>query len=106
MAETSVSIQPHELRCINAIFKNIIPDREIWAFGSRTLSNHKPFSDLDLVVMGDSPLSIEKKADLNTAFSDSDLTFKVDVVVWFELTENFKNIIKNHYVVIKPIQSL
>jgi type I restriction enzyme S subunit len=106
MTEIAVSLHPEELKCIKAIFKNIIPDREVWAFGSRTSAHHKPFSDLDVVVMGENPLPIEKLADLHNALSESDLTFKVDVVVWSELTENFKNIIENHHVVIKPIQSL
>lgn len=105
MTESEVSLQPEELKCINAIFQNIIPDREVRAFGSRTSANHKPFSDLDVVVMGENALPIEKLADLHNAFSESDLTFKVDIVVWSELTENFKNIIKKHCVVIKSIQS-
>lgn len=105
MTESEVSLQPEELKCINAIFQNIIPDREVRAFGSRTSANHKPFSDLDVVVMGENALPIEKLADLHNAFSESDLTFKVDVAVWSELTENFKNIIKKHCVVIKSIQS-
>ena len=105
MTESEVSLQPEELKCIKAIFQNIIPDREVLAFGSRTSAHYKPFADLDVVVMGENALPIEKLADLHNAFSESDLTFKVDIVVWSELTENFKNIIKNHCVVIKPIQS-
>ena len=106
MTESEVSLQPEELKCIKDIFRNIIPDREVRAFGSRTSAHHKPFSDLDVVVMGENALPIEKLADLHNAFSESDLTFKVDIVVWSELTENFKKIIENKYVVIKPIQSL
>jgi len=106
MTESAVSLHPEELKCIKAIFQNIIPDREVWAFGSRTSAHHKPFSDLDMVVMGENALPVEKLADLHNALSESDLTFKVDIVVWSELTENFKNIIENHHVVIKPIQSL
>jgi len=106
MTESAVSLHPEELKCIKAIFQSIIPDREVWAFGSRTSAHHKPFSDLDMVVMGENALPVEKLADLHNALSESDLTFKVDIVVWSELTENFKNIIENHHVVIKPIQSL
>ena len=103
MTESAVSLHPQELECIKAIFQNIIPDREVWAFGSRTSAHYKPFSDLDVVVMGENALPVEKLADLHNALSESDLTFKVDVVVWSELTENFKNIIENHYVVIQSV---
>jgi predicted nucleotidyltransferase len=105
MTESAVSLHPEELKCLKAIFKNIIPDREVWAFGSRTSAHHKPFSDLDVVVMGENPLPIEKLADLHNALSESDLTFKVDVVIWTDLTDNFKSIIQNHYAVIQSLQS-
>ena len=51
--------------------------------------------------MGEEALPLVTSADLREAFSDSDLNFKVDLVVWSELTENFKQIIRNHYVVIQ-----
>jgi predicted nucleotidyltransferase len=59
MTESAVSLQPEELKCIKAIFQNIIPDREVRAFGSRTSAHHKPFSDLDVVVMGENALPID-----------------------------------------------
>ena len=105
MTESEVSLQPEELKCIKAIFQNIIPDREVRAFGSRTSAHHKPFSDLDVVVMGEKALPIEKLADLRNALSESDLTFKVDIVVWSDLTNNFKSIIQNRYTVIQSVQS-
>jgi predicted nucleotidyltransferase len=105
MTESEVSLQPEELKCIKAIFQNIIPDREVRAFGSRTSAHHKPFSDLDVVVMGENALPVEKLADLHNALSESDLTFKVDVVVWSDLTNNFKSIIQNRYTVIQSVQS-
>ena len=103
---SAVSLHPEELNCIKAIFQKIIPDREVWAFGSRISAHHKPFSDLDVVVMGENALPVEKLADLHNAFSESDLTFKVDVVVWSELTDHFKSIIQNHYVIIQTGHSL
>jgi len=71
------------------------------SFRSRTTSAHKPFSDLDLVVMGDQALPTDKAADLRQSFSDSDLTFKVDVVIWSELQDHFKRIIESGSVVIQ-----
>ena len=55
--------------------------------------------------MGENALPVEKLADLHNALSESDLTFKVDVVVWSDLTNNFKSIIQNHYTVIQSAES-
>ena len=51
--------------------------------------------------MGEEALPLATTADLREAFSASDLKFKVDLLVWSELTENFKKIIRNHHVVIQ-----
>ena len=41
-----------------------VPDREIRVMGSRAEGGSKPFSDLDLVVMGDEPLSLRARGEL------------------------------------------
>jgi len=46
-------------------------------------------------------LPADKAADLRQSFTDSDLTFKVDVVVWSELQDAFKRIIESKSVVIQ-----
>jgi hypothetical protein len=40
-------------------------------------------------------------ADLNEAFSESDLTYKVDVVDWFSTSDAFKEIMSADHVVIQ-----
>ena len=99
--ELTLQLTAEELHIVRSILQILVPHREVWIFGSRTTTKHKPYSDLDLVVMGEEPLPLVTSADLREAFSDSDLNFKVDLVVWSELTENFKQIIRNHYVVIQ-----
>ncbi|WP_291366558.1 nucleotidyltransferase family protein [Acetobacter sp. UBA5411] len=71
------------------ILNEIVPDREVRAFGSRVTGKAKPFSDLDLAVMGDEPLSLETRARLEEAFSESDLPWKVDVLDWALMDEGF-----------------
>ena len=63
-ANTGISLTQEEYRCVTSLLQAIVPEREIRAFGSRTTSVHKPFSDLDLVVMGDQVLPADKAADL------------------------------------------
>jgi len=96
-----LDIKPADLKAVQAILRRYIPDREIWAFGSRVSGKVKPFSDLDLAVMGSAPLPASILADLKDAFSESNLPFKVDVVDWAETKENFRKIIEAAYVVVQ-----
>ena len=56
-----------ELRILLTILRRHVPDRTVWAFGSRVTGKAKPFSDLDLAVLCDPPLSIDSLAALNEA---------------------------------------
>lgn len=71
-----------------------VPAREVWAFGSRVTGKAKPFSDLDLAVMGDEPLDFRLLGALKDAFAESNLPFRVDVVEWATTGENFRAIIQ------------
>ena len=96
-----LEIKPTDLKTVQAILRRHIPGREVWAFGSRVSGGIKPFSDLDLAIIGNDPLPTAVLADLKDAFSDSDLPFKVDIVDWAETQENFRKIIKAAYVVVQ-----
>ncbi len=87
-----------DLQIVQGILHEYIPNREVWAFGSRVKKSHKPFSDLDLAVMGSESLSLGEMADLSYAFSHSNLPFKVDVVNWATTESTFQNIIRDQYV--------
>jgi predicted nucleotidyltransferase len=69
--------------------------------GSRITAKHKPYSDLDLLVMGDEGSPLAATADLREAFSESDLPFKVDLVVWSVLNDNFKQLFNQNHVVLQ-----
>ena len=61
--------------------------------GSRVTGHAKPFSDLDLVVMGDEPLSLTTLAEIRDAFDESDLPFTVDIVEWATASAAFRRVI-------------
>src|SRR3990172_13212738 len=96
-----LDIKPAYLQSVRSILHRYIPDREVWAFGSRVTGKIKPFSDLDLAVIGGLPLPASTLADLKEAFSESDLPFKVDIVDWAETKDNFRRIIEAAYVVVQ-----
>ena len=100
---SEIDISPTDLRIVREILERHVSDRKVWAFGSRVNGKAKPYSDLDLVVMGDAPLSLPVSAALSHDFSESDLPFKVDVVDWATTSPAFREIIKaNRAAVLAP----
>lgn len=79
------------------ILRHHLPGREVWAFGSRATGRARRHSDLDLAVLGETPLSFERSGALAEAFSDSDLPFRVDVVDWTRTSETFRQIIERDH---------
>ncbi|MFE8872232.1 nucleotidyltransferase family protein [Acetobacter persici] len=96
-----IDITPEERAIVLRILNEIVPDREVRAFGSRVTGKAKPFSDLDLAIMGDEPLALETRARLEESFSDSDLPWKVDVLDWAQVDADFKRIISNSWIVLQ-----
>jgi predicted nucleotidyltransferase len=94
-------VKPDELAIVHEILARCIPEREVWAFGSRVSGACKPYSDLDLVVIGQNPLPLSLLAELEEAFTESPLSFKVDLVDWATTQESFRGIIQQNYLVIQ-----
>lgn len=96
-----IDVTPEQWGIISSILKRNIPGTEVWAFGSRATWTAKPFSDLDLAIIGSHPLPLAATAAMAEEFSESDLPWKVDLVDWASTSESFRNIIANHKVVIQ-----
>jgi predicted nucleotidyltransferase len=88
----SIQLEPKHLTIVEEILKKY----EINVFGSRAKNSAKPLSDLDLCLKNNYDKSPIRK--LQDAFEESDLPFKVDVVVWSELSDSFKNHIESDLV--------
>ena len=89
-----IDISPENWQIVREILQRYVPDREVWAFGSRAKWTAKEFSDLDIAIIGDKPLSIALTADLREAFQESALPFKVDIVDWANITPSFRQVIQ------------
>lgn len=101
MDDPPIEASPAQWDIVRTILRARVPDREVWAFGSRATRRAKPYSDLDLVVIGDSPLGLDTSAVLAEAFSESDLPWKVDIVDWATTSEAFRRIIESTKVVVQ-----
>lgn len=97
----NIAVSQEEWNIIQAILARHLPHHEVWAFGSRARRDEKPFSDLDLAIISDQPIGLEKTAALAEAFSESDLPYKVDLVDWASTSASFRSIIERDRVVIR-----
>ncbi|MFT7401020.1 MAG: type I restriction enzyme S subunit [Hydrogenophaga sp.] len=93
-----IDIRPDQWAIVQRILQKHVPDREVWAFGSRAKWTAKAYSDLDLVILGDQPLGLAVSAALADDFTESDLPWKVDVVDWATTSESFRQIIERNFV--------
>jgi type I restriction enzyme, S subunit len=96
-----IDIHPDHWEIVRDILQKHVPLYEVWAFGSRATWKAKAFSDLDLAVITDKPLSLDVSASLRDAFSQSDLPWKVDVVDWACTRDSFRKIIEQGKVVVQ-----
>jgi predicted nucleotidyltransferase len=106
VTERRLELRPGELQIVREILQRHLRDHTVWAFGSRVKGRAKPYSDLDLAVLGDQPLSFAIRADLAEDFSESDLTFKVDIIDWATTEERFRKIVSREYVVVQENANL
>jgi len=101
MKPPGIDIRPGEWEIVRALLERHVPCREVWAFGSRAKWTAKPFSDLDLAILGSQPLTLSTMAELADEFSESDLPFKVDIVDWATTGERFRKVIEDERVVLQ-----
>jgi predicted nucleotidyltransferase len=95
-----LDLTPEQLAEVRRILILHVPGRTVRAFGSRVQGKAKPFSDLDLAVMGETPLDFRQLAELKDSFTESNLPFRVDVVDWAATKEPFRRIIEERYEVV------
>ena len=96
-----IDLAPAYLVTVRSILDQYVPDYEVRAFGSRATWTAKDYSDLDLLVVGDQPLKWSILGKLKDAFEESTLPFRVDVLDWHDISDNFRDIIHGDCTVIK-----
>lgn len=96
-----IEITHLQRQIILKILEEYVPDAKVWAFGSRVKGTAKKYSDLDLLIMGKEKMSINRLGELQEAFQESDLPFRVDLVDWHRITPEFRDLIMQEYEVIK-----
>ena len=96
-----IKLSPQDLVEVRQILKERMSDYAVCAFGSRVRGDARKYSDLDLAIITNEPISLSKMADLVDAFDESGLAFKVDVVDWATTSDTFRRIIEADKVVLQ-----
>lgn len=89
-----VDISPNHLAMVLGILRKHLPaDVRVWVFGSRADWTTKDSSDLDLALEGDSALDYGTIVALETAFEESKLPYKVDIIDLNQVSDSFRRIV-------------
>jgi len=96
-----IDLAPEPLAIVLRMLAAQVPDCEVRAFGSRVTGNAKPYSDLDLVLLGPARLPLGRLAAVGEAFAESELPIRVDVIDWHAISENFRKIIAAKFEVLQ-----
>ncbi|MDR0598160.1 MAG: nucleotidyltransferase domain-containing protein [Treponema sp.] len=97
MAGDELALAERDRLTLIALIERFLPRTTVWAFGSRVKGNSRPWSDLDLVVFTQAGQHAQVSL-LKEALEESNLPFRVDLLEWEGLPENFKETIKAGYV--------
>ncbi len=89
-------LDPAERQIINAILKTHVPSAEVRLFGSRHRGSARPWSDLDLIIIEQKALDIGILAHLASDFEDSELPYRVDLLDWHCISNEFRQQIEKH----------
>lgn len=87
--DRAVDVTLKQRAMVLALLERHLPDTEAWAYGSRVKWTSRPQSDLDLVVFATQEQRRQIDA-LREAFEESDLPFRVDLLVWDDVPVSFR----------------
>ena len=85
----AIDLTAGQRQIVLELIERHLPDTDVWVYGSRAQWTSQPESDLDLVVFS-GPDQSGQVADLREAFEESELPFRVDVLVWNDMPGSFQ----------------
>lgn len=92
-----LDITPGQRALLIQLLQQFLPGVCVWAFGSRVKGSARSTSDLDLVVFAE-PSQRPQVFALREALEESNLPFRVDLLIWDEIPDNFKTNIQNQFI--------
>lgn len=96
--EQLIDLDRKQLALVKQILNQHIPNKEVWAYGSRVNWKASQVADLDIAVHNS---TLSEISNLKESFEESELLISVDVMDWEEIPEDFKKNIRNKYIVLQ-----
>ncbi|MDR3088732.1 MAG: restriction endonuclease subunit S [Desulfobulbaceae bacterium] len=88
-----IAVSPSEYKIILNIIAKHAGDCDVLAFGSRYTWTNKDYSDLDLALKANNKLGLKRLGKIASAFEESELPFRVDVLDYNTISPQFRAII-------------
>ena len=99
--DQTIDITADERNTVLELLERHLSGTAAWVYGSRAKRTYRPQSDLDLIVFA-TPEQRRQVGDLREDFEESNLPFRVDLFVWDDVPEFFRNA---DHVVLSPTQT-
>lgn len=74
---------------------------QVFLFGSRAINSNNKFSDIDIGLLGKAPVPVMLKMQLENVLEESIVPYKVDIVDFFNVSNDFKNQALKHIIIWK-----
>lgn len=95
-----IDLAPQHLATIRRILAEHVPECEARVFGSRVTGKAKPYSDLDVALVGTARIDIARMGRLREALQASDVPIRVDILDWNVISDSFQKVIAAGYEVL------
>jgi len=92
-----ISASEQEKQTIRDILRKHVPNSEVRVFGSRHTGNNKNYSDMDMVITGN--FNGDALSALRCEFEESRLPYRIDVLDYRLLSEEFRKVVDSGYTV-------
>lgn len=96
-----IDLAPRHLESVKAILAEHVPDYEVRVYGSRVRGTAKPYSDLDLAIVGPEKPPRDWIRLLAVAFEESTLPRRVEAQDWYEISPEFRAVIEEKFEVLQ-----
>ncbi len=94
----TLDLSKEDFDIVDAILRAHVPGRPVFIFGSRVTGSARRRSDLDLAIGGNAPLTLNDRAELRAAFSQSDLPMMVDFIDLADAKGIFRKRIESEWI--------
>ncbi len=93
----AIDLTTKQRKIITDLLRRYLPNTVVWAYGSRVKWTSRPQSDLDMVAFASKKQNLAV-SNLKEALEESSLPFRVDLFVWDEVPEKFRENIKDEHI--------